>query len=209
MTLSGGTLSAGAIIETLSGGTAIVSGTVSNGSTFYAASSGALREITSGAVVKGGTVEIGNGIVAVRSGGSATVTFLAGGSGCLQLDGSGIADVRVSGFGITSGATVSFTYTSANASDTSGTLTVISGGVSASVEFIGHYISGDFHLESGASGSVEVIDPPVVNGGSVKSANIALFGNYSAAFAADGGADLAVTSTGQIEPGPLLVHPHR
>ena len=45
MTLSGGTVGVGAIIETLSGGTAIVSGNVFNSGTFFASGAGSLVEI--------------------------------------------------------------------------------------------------------------------------------------------------------------------
>ena len=101
LTISGGTLSARAIIEALSSGTIAVSGTVNNGGTLYALSSGGVVEVTSGAVVKGGVVEIGNGIVDVQSGGSTSVTFLSSGSGGLEIDavGSGAFTGVITGFG--------------------------------------------------------------------------------------------------------------
>ena len=37
----------------------------------------------------------------------------------------------------------------------------------ASIELIGAYTSGDFHVASGISGTVAITDPGVVNGGSV------------------------------------------
>jgi hypothetical protein len=48
LTLNGGTLGTGASIETLTGGTAIMSGAVTNGGTLFASASGNLVEIASG-----------------------------------------------------------------------------------------------------------------------------------------------------------------
>jgi len=87
---------------------------------------------------------------------SENVAFLANGSGGLVLNGLGNAYAgRVSGFGFGSSAhsdhaqfidfdSVNFTgatvsYTSANPSNTSGTLTVTNGGNSASVLLVGNY----------------------------------------------------------------------
>ena len=154
-------------MQTANGGTAIVSGTVFDSGTFIASGSGSLLEITRGAVVSGGAVIVGNGIVDVVSGGSANVAFLSTGNGGLD-----IADTHVnpnaftgtvSGFGgvnhanhtqfidlvsVTSAAhAISFSYVSAGGS---GTLTVSSGGaVVASIEFIGNYSSGNFHVTAG------------------------------------------------------------
>jgi hypothetical protein len=56
------TIAAGAIVETLAGGTALVRGAVHNsGGTLLASGASSLIEIVSGAVVSGGPVEIGNG----------------------------------------------------------------------------------------------------------------------------------------------------
>ena len=223
LTLSGGTVGAGAAVKTTSGGTLMVSSIVANGGTLYASGSGSLVEITTGAVVSGGIVEVGNGVVDIQSGGDANVTFLAGGSGGLELEGSGILAVRVSGFGVSGGSAhkdhaeyidftgfgsgATFTYTSGNTSNTSGTLTVSSGGVSGSVVLVGSYTQANF--SSGTiDGTIAITDPAggVVNGGEVHSANIALFGSYIASFAAGGHGGLVITSTGQTEQ-PLLVHP--
>ena len=152
----------------------VVSGTVTNGGTLFASGSGSLVEIASGAVVNGGIAEVGNGIVEIKSGSNESVDFLANGSGGLQLDGTGAAYTgKVTGFGGTGGANISqyidfsqigsagatFSYTSANAADTSGTLTVTSGGISASVVLVGHYTSANFQTHSGAGGSLEITDP--------------------------------------------------
>jgi hypothetical protein len=195
LTLSGGTIGSATIVETLSGGTALVSGTVSNSGTLLASASHSLVEITSGAVVNGGTVEVGNGIVDIQSGGSANVTFLSTGDGGLE-----IADTKgdptaftgvMSGFGGTSHANhtqfidlvsvtsaasqIAVSYTSV--SNSSGTLTVTSGGSTvAEITLSGNYVTSDFHVSAGTGGTVEITDPTVVGGG-VQSANIALFGN--------------------------------
>jgi hypothetical protein len=55
------------------------------------------------------------------------------------------------------GATFSYTSISSD----SGTLTVTSGGTSASITMSGHYTSASFHISSGTGGTVEVTDPPV------------------------------------------------
>ena len=78
----------------------------------------------------------------------------------------------------------------------------------ATIDLIGTYSSGNFHISSGTNGTVEITDPAVVNGGEVHSANIALFGSYIAGFAGGGHGGLVITSTGQIDPPPPLVHPH-
>jgi hypothetical protein len=66
--------------------------------------------------------------------------------------------------------TISLSYVSA-ASHTSGTLFVSSGGVQvAAIAMVGHYSSGNFHITSGADGTVAITDPAVPNGGSVEPA---------------------------------------
>jgi hypothetical protein len=79
---------------------------------------------------------------------------------------------------------VSASYSSSTAS--SGVLTVTSGGsanVVAVIDFIGHYLTSNFHITSGASGSVEIFDPPIAAppAQTFISANLALFANYLAA----------------------------
>ena len=102
LTLKSGTIGAGAIIET-SGGTAIVSGTVTNGGTLFASAAGDLIEIASGAVVNGGVALIGNGIVEFAGSSGESVRFLSNGSGGLKIaDTVGHTSAfsgRVSGFG--------------------------------------------------------------------------------------------------------------
>ena len=61
---SGGTIGAGAVVET-SGGNVVVSGSVSNGGTLFANSAGDQVSITLGAVVNGGVALINNGIVKI------------------------------------------------------------------------------------------------------------------------------------------------
>ena len=221
-----GTIDNTGTIETLSSGTVVVSGTVTNGGTLYASGSGSLVEIASGAVVNGGIVEVGNGIVDIVASGKETVSFQSVGSGGLEIaDHAGDATAysgKISGFGgvshansgqyidlvnVTSGASVSFSYAS-GAGNTSGTLTVSSGGtVVATIDLVGTYSSGNFHIKSGAGNTVEITDPAVPNGGEVHSANIALFGSYIASFAGGGHGGLVIAGTGLTEQ-PLLVHPH-
>jgi hypothetical protein len=102
LTLKSGTIGAGAIIET-SGGTAIVSGTVTNGGTLFASAAGDLIEIVSGAVVNGGVAEVGDGLVKILGSSGENVSFLSSGTGGLAIaDTSGHATAfkgRVSGFG--------------------------------------------------------------------------------------------------------------
>ena len=190
-------IGSGGVLQTANGGTAIVSGTVFDSGTLIASGSGSLVEISSGAIVSGGAVVVGNGIVDVLSGGSANVAFRSTGSGGLE-----IADTHVNsnaftgavfGFGgsnhtnhaqfidlvsVTSAAhTISFSYTSAAGS---GTLTVSSGGaVVASIELIGAYSSGNFHVTSGIGGTVKITDPVVINGGSVNTGAVPTFDAYS------------------------------
>jgi hypothetical protein len=62
-------------------------------------------------------------------------------------------------WGNCSGA-VSASYSSSTAS--SGVLTVTSGGstdVVATINFIGHYVTSNFHTTSGSSGTVEILRP--------------------------------------------------
>ena len=187
LTLKGGTIGAGAIIET-SGGTAIVSGTVTNGGTLFASAAGDLIEIASGAVVNGGVAQIGNGIVDIAGSSGESVKFLSNGSGGLKIaDTVGHTSAfsgKVSGFGgsghsnhtqfidlvsVTSAGVITSSYLSANAANTSGTLFISSGGTMvAAIKMVGGYSVGDFHITSGAGGTVAITDPAVPNGGSVQ-----------------------------------------
>ena len=194
--VSGGTIGAGATLETLGDGSVIVTGTVTNGGTLFANGSGSLIEIASGAVVSGGGAEVGDGIVAILGSSSENVSFLSTGNGGLAIaDTSGHATAfkgRVSGFGgiahanhiqfidlvsVTSAPnTISTSYLSANAANTSGTLFVSSGGVQvAAITMVGHYSAGNFVLTAGSGGTVEITDPAVPNGGSVTPGSTAAF----------------------------------
>jgi hypothetical protein len=170
---------------TVSGGTAIVSGTLVNSGALVASSTGGIVEIAGGAAVSGSAVQIANGIVDVRSGGTANVAFLATGSGGLMIadvsGGTGAFTGAVFGFGgvnhanhkqyidlvsVTSAPnTISLSYASATGS---GTLRVSSSGaVVASIELIGTYTSKNFSAKADGQGHVEIVDPTVPNGGSV------------------------------------------
>jgi hypothetical protein len=129
-------------------------------------------EIASGSVVSGGSAVVGDGVVEIATSSRENVAFVASGNGGLVLDdalGSSYKG-RVFGFGgvsgsnsvqfiaftqIGSGATVSYKPAAGN---TSGTLTVASGGVSATVTLVGHYTSTSF-ISSAVSGYAEITDP--------------------------------------------------
>ena len=85
------------------GGTAIVSGTVTNGGTLFASAVGDLVEIASGAVVNGGVARVGDGVVDIAGSSGESVKFLSNGSGGLEIaDTQGHTSAfsgRVSGFG--------------------------------------------------------------------------------------------------------------
>jgi hypothetical protein len=143
----------------------------------------------SGGIVNASVV--GNGIVDVLSGGTANVRFLSTGSGGLEIADTNVTSNaftgRVSGFGgvnhsnhkqfidlvsVTSAPnTISLSYVSANAANTSGTLFVSSAGAQvAAITMVGHYASGNFHITAGTDGTVAITDPAVPNGGSVEPA---------------------------------------
>jgi hypothetical protein len=226
LTISGGTISAGAVVETMSGsagsGGVLIASGVTNSGTLFASGANSLVQIT-GVVSGGGVAEVGNGTLDIQDAGRETVTFQAGGTGGLKLDDAIAFSGTVSGFGqnthqfidlsqIASNSSVSLSYTPNSSHPTSsGVLTVSSGGVAvASIDLIGHYVTSNFHISSGAGGSVEIIDPPVVVAGGWQSANIALLGNYIAGsfVAAAGGQGGTVLSTMSQGDQPLLVHPH-
>jgi autotransporter passenger strand-loop-strand repeat protein len=158
-------------------GTLLVSGGVVNsGDSLFASGAGSLIYVF-GAVT--GVTKIGNGVVDFEGSSGENVTFLANGSGGLVLADS-VADPtayagRISGFGganhankfqfidlasVTSNASVSVSYVPF-ASHTSGTLFVSSGGSTvAEITFLGSgYVTSNFHITSGAGGTVEITDP--------------------------------------------------
>ena len=185
LTLSGGTLDTGAIVQAASGGTAIVSGTVTNGGTLFASGAGSLIDIVG--IANGGIVEVGDGIVEIAGSGSESIRFVSGTGGLeiadTQAHTSAFA-ARISGFGglvhtnssqvidlisVTSAGGITSSYVSANLANTSGTLFVSSGGhLVAAIKFVGAYSAGNFHITSGVSGTVAIIDPTVPNGGSAE-----------------------------------------
>jgi hypothetical protein len=145
---SGGTIGAGAVVET-GGGTALVFGTVSNGGTLFAKSASDGVVITPGAVVNGGVALIGDGIVDIAGSSSESVRFLSNGNGGLEFaDAPGQTSAfsgKVSGFGgvghanglqfidlaqvtFAFGSAITSSYASANPANTSGTLFISSGG---------------------------------------------------------------------------------
>jgi hypothetical protein len=166
-----GVVSAGGLILAQSGGTAEIDGFLANSGALFASGSGSLVLIAAGAVVSGGSAVVGDGVVEVATSSSENVVFVASGNGGLVLDaalGSGYKG-RVFGFGGVSGANsaqfIAFTQIGSGAvsykpaaGNTSGTLTVASGGVSATVTLVGHYTSTSFSAGI-VSGHVEITDP--------------------------------------------------
>jgi hypothetical protein len=134
-------------------------------------------------------------MVEVLSGGTANVAFLSMGSGGLEIadtaDNSSAFTGRVSGFGgvnhanhkqfidlvsVTSDGSITSSYVSANASNTSGTLFVSSGGTPvAAITMVGHYSAGNFHITAGSGGIVEIVDPVVPSGGAVEIGTVQTF----------------------------------
>jgi hypothetical protein len=103
---------------------------------------------------------------------------------------------------VSAGATV--TYTAANPSNTSGTLTVNDGLHSASVLLIGTYSLANFHSTS-VGGHIRITDPVAAP----PSADIGLLINYMAASFASSGVHggAAVTEAAEAPRTPLLAHP--
>jgi hypothetical protein len=197
---SGVTIAAGSLVEVVAGGSLTLSGTTSNAGTIIASGASSFIDIASAGIVSGGVVEVGNGVVDVLSGGKANIAFVTNDSGGLEIaDSAGHVSAfagTVSGFGgsshnnpnqhidltsVTSAGTIAVSYTSASGNK-SGTLDVLSNStLVAAIQMIGAYSAGNFHVTAGQGGAVEITDPAVVaGGGSVQSANLALFGNYIA-----------------------------
>jgi autotransporter passenger strand-loop-strand repeat protein len=118
----------------------------------------------------------GGGFVDVKSGGltnGSLFSFASGNviPGALELDDSVHFGGLVAGFGMpdfldlrdipfTSGVT-SLSYASGNVGNTSGTLTVTSGGLSANLTLLGQYVAGNFNIQTDGAGGTLVTDPPV------------------------------------------------
>jgi hypothetical protein len=70
-------------------------------------------------------------------------------------------------------------------------------------------VTSNFHVTSGAGGTVEIFDPPLAGeppAATGHSANLALFANY---LAASGYGGVLITETlAQAGLQPLLAHPH-
>jgi hypothetical protein len=90
---------------------------------------------------------------------------------------------------------------------------IVSANVVAAIDFVGHYVTSNFHVISGAGGNVAIFDPPMATqqaASTVHSANLALFANYLAAsfptVIAHGGA-LLTDALEQAAMQPPLMHP--
>jgi autotransporter passenger strand-loop-strand repeat protein len=216
------TIGSGAVIETGSGSVLELRGAVNSGGTLFASGAGS-RIVVSGSV-SGGITRIGDGTVEFTGSSGENVAFVAKGSGGLVLDGLGNAyKGKVSGFGVGASAHAdhnefidftginisgaSFTYTPANAANTSGTLTVTDGTHSASVVLVGNYTSTNFSSTDDGHGHVKITDPGAAM---PQSANIALFGHYIAGSFAGGGihGGTVITAAETAPLPPLLAHPH-
>jgi autotransporter passenger strand-loop-strand repeat protein len=175
--MSGGTVDvlSGGTLDTASGGTVIISGTVNNSGTMAADKANSLLEIASGASVTG-VVEVGNGIVDIVASGGEAISFLSNGIGGLEIaDKAGATSAysgTISGFGglahsnkfqyidLTSVSYVAGTITD---SYSAGVLTVSSAGTTvATIDIAGSYVTSNFHVGSGAGGTVEITDPASV-----------------------------------------------
>jgi autotransporter passenger strand-loop-strand repeat protein len=176
---SGGTdldvtsVASGGLLETLTGGTAILTGAVTNSGTLFASGAHSLIDIVGGATVTGGGIaKIGNGIVDIEGpGGDQNVVFQSGGTGGLYIGVLGSAYTGVvSGFrqnvhqfiDFTAIGSVSATFSYTSTSPSSGLLTVTSGGTSARIGLSGHYTSANFSISAGVGGSVAIFDPPII-----------------------------------------------
>jgi autotransporter passenger strand-loop-strand repeat protein len=164
-TTSGMTVNSGGLLDVFAGG--VDSGaTLNSGGRELVLSGGT----ASGAIISGGTLEVQSG----GSTGAGAVVFASGVGGTLQLDdsiGFGSNGGLVAGFGdiddfidfrdipFTSGVTtVSFAEALNN---TSGTLTVTSGGLSANITLLGQYSTFNFKATDDGFGGTAVHDPPV------------------------------------------------
>jgi hypothetical protein len=254
---SGGTdlgisfVSSGGLLETAIGGTALLSGAVVNSGTLFASGANSLIDVINGATVTGGGIaKIANGILNIEgSGDNQNVVFQSAGTGTLEIsDAPGTTSAfggTVSGFGqnvhqfinLTSvhfvSGVVSARYSSSTAN--SGVLTVTSGGsanVVAVIDLSGHYVTSNFHITSGSSGTVEIFDPPVgvqqttfgshqtlgyiekiaeTAIGDILAGKFALLCNYMASEFANtigGHAGTLPTEPQQMEQLPVLTHPH-
>jgi autotransporter passenger strand-loop-strand repeat protein len=151
--------SASAVV--LSGGGASAT-KVNSGGTLIVSAGGSL---TGGLTLSGGRAVISGTVAAGQS-----VTY-AGTGGDLALTASASFAATISGFTGTTdkidltflsykSGTTSAKFTEA-ASNTSGTLTVTSGGVSESLTLLGSYVTANFVLSSDGAAGTFIVDPPV------------------------------------------------
>ena len=136
---------AGGVLETTSGGVAIIAGAVTDSGTLFASGANSILEIADAATVTGGgIVEIDNGLLRIQGAGSENVTFQTGGSGGLQIADTQGNDTEysgtISGFGAPGHNNhtqyIDLTSVTSAASQISGSfaggvLTVTSGGTTA------------------------------------------------------------------------------
>lgn len=159
----------GAILETLSDGTALLASAVTNSGILFANGVHSLilpPDQPSPVVVM---PKIANGIVDIEgTGDNQNVVFQSGGTGGFDIGVLGSAYTGVvSGFGqnvhhfidFTAINSVEATFSCTSTSSSSRVLTVMNGGTSASIDLSGRYTSASFHISSGTGGTVEIADP--------------------------------------------------
>lgn len=209
----------GATLETLSGGTALLGGTIVNSGVLYASGADSFIEILNGSTVNGGgIVKIGDGVVDIQSqADTQEVVFVAGGTGGLEIDDSNFLIFPTQGFGgtisgfgqntsqfidltaVRSDSTVNATYASTGAN--SGVLTVTSAFLNvltlvevdlivAQISFVGQYTTSSFKISSGPDGTVEITDPPVAEPGSSGAAATLALGGQTTLVPFGGGGEV-------------------
>jgi hypothetical protein len=157
-----------------------------------------LVEILAGAVVSGGVVKVGNGVVDIQAGGTANVSFLSTGIGGLAIEdtstNSGAFTGTVTGFGgashanhtqyidlvsVTSDGSIKLSYAQSGATNTSGTLTVSSGGaVVAQIKIVGTYTNANFSATLGSNNTVAIVDPQVMSGCTAEGSAASVIGGH-------------------------------
>jgi autotransporter passenger strand-loop-strand repeat protein len=138
---------------------------------------GATETISAGGVDSGTTLSGGTEIVS--SGGviSGTVTFAGSGMLILNQASNFGAGALLAGFtnvnegldlkNILFALNPTIGYTSANAGNTSGTLTVSAGGVVDTLTLIGTYTAASFVSGADGTGGTTIVDPPVATSGAL------------------------------------------
>ena len=135
--------------------------TVGSGGFAYVFGGGAVNDAT----LDGGLLQIAEDGTA----GSSTITFTSAG-GTLRLDDSDHFDGQIAGFGVPGaidfadiafGAQTTLDYIEGPGGNTSGTLIVSDGTITASILLLGQYLAANFNMASDGHGGTLVTDPPI------------------------------------------------